>query len=280
MKHLILTSLVLLGMLFFSLSSVSAAQSDTTEELDLPPTLEELQNIPKLNKITGDNFEKPLDIRVSAMKEAAISYGARGGLARRTYEIRQELEGRSDYLDKVFDFSHLLIPAPSGLLIEPPIISESEDSMIIQNDGSRAAVADLYINIGFNSRIVSSARNWRQYLYRNFTEVVEPPDLLRPSNKEEREQWKQWVKKGWDQGIQQAEEIFEEDLNVLTADYEGMVRYRKLLAMGMISAPYAIQEDRGITGGGNEMRIGDREVQLSGVPQLKSGYNSWRPVSR
>lgn len=271
---------LLMNALLFGFMAGKANAQQQEDEQPLPPTLKELQNIPKLNTIISGDFQKPQELRIEAMKEAAISYGARGGLARRTFEIRQELERRSDYLDRIFDFSHLLIPAPSGLLIEPPTISESEDSMIIQNNGTRAAVADLYINIGLNSRIVSGARNWRQYLYRNFTEVAEPPDILRPENSDERRMWKEWVSTGWQQGIKQAEEIFEEDLNLLTAHYQGMVRYRKLLAKGMISTPFALQEDRGITGGGSEMRVGDREVQLTGLPQLKSGFDEWQPVSR
>jgi len=53
-----------------------------------------------------------------------------------------------------------------------------------------------------------------------------------------------------------------------------------LLAQGMISPPYALQVDRGITGGGDEMRIGDRAVQLTGVPELITGAKQWTPASR
>ena len=59
-----------------------------------------------------------------------------------------------------------------------------------------------------------------------------------------------------------------------------MVRYRLLLSQGMISPPYALQVDRGITGGGEEMRIGDRAVQITGVPELITGYDQWQPASR
>ena len=45
-----------------------------------------------------------------------------------------------------------------------------------------------------------------------------------------------------------------------------MIRYRMLLAQGMVSPPYATQHDRGVTGGGKMMRIGDREVLISGMP--------------
>ncbi len=228
----------------------------------------------------SDEEGMPFNIRQNAIKEAALSYGARGGLAWRTFEIRQELENKSAYLDKVFDFGQLLIAAPSGLLIEPPIISEDENSMIIDAAGQEAAVADRIYNIAVNARIVSAPRYWRNYLERDWGDVSPPPDILLPENKEERELWIDHVRKGWEKGYEQADEIFQDDLHMLTADYQGMVRYRMLLAQSMVSAPYALQVDRGVTGGGDKMRIGDRAIQISGRPQFKPGSDEWQPASR
>ena len=59
-----------------------------------------------------------------------------------------------------------------------------------------------------------------------------------------------------------------------------MIRYRTLLAQGMVSQPYALQVDRGITGDGNEMRVGDRAVQITGVPELITGSDQWKPANR
>ena len=222
----------------------------------------------------------PFDIRAEAIKEAAISFGARGGLAKRTFEIRQELEQRSRYLGRVFNFNQLLIAAPSGLLIEPPIVTESMNAMIIDIDGQTAAVSDKIYNIIRNARIVSAPRTWQSYLEREWGEVTPPPDILAPQNDEEREVWVEHAAKGWEFGYEQADEIFKEDLTRLEADFQGMIRYRMLLAQGMISPPYALQVDRGITGGGSQMRVGDRAVRITGVPQLMTGADSWKPASR
>lgn len=222
----------------------------------------------------------PLDIRNDAMREAALSYGARGGLSFRTWQIRQEMETRAAYLDKVFDFRQLLIAAPSGLLIEPPIIGEAVDALIIEQGGLQAAVADRIYNIGRNARIVSAPRTWRAYLERQWGDVAPPPDILLPDNAEDRKNWDVWFDRGWNAGIEQADEIFQADLNKLVADYSGMVRYRTLLSQGMVSPPYALQVDRGVTGGGNEMRVGDRAVSITGLPQLQTGAKEWSPASR
>lgn len=259
---------------------MAAPARATDAEKSPPPTRQELETIPKLNVIVEPDTGLPLDIRLDAVREAALSYGARGGLAWRTYHIRQELDRRASYMDKVFDFSQLLIPAPSGLLIEPPIVSESINAMIIDGGGREAAVADRVYNISRNAQIVGTARSWRNYLEREWGDVTPPPDILRPNDEAEREQWVVWVREGWDKGIEQADEIFEQDLAQLTAHYQGMVRYRMLLAQGMVSPPYALQIDRGVTGGGSRMRVGDRAVEITGMPELMPGTETWQPASR
>lgn len=275
-----LTILIVTGIFLMAPPQRAGAVGMDDAESPPPPSLLELQTIPKLNIIVDEGSGLPFDIRYDAMRAAALSYGARGGLAWRAFQIRQELETRAGYLDRVFDFRQLLIPAPSGLLIEPPIVSEQTNAMIIDAGGREAAVADRIYNISRNAQIVSSARHWRNYLERNWGEVKPPPDVLRPGDKHERELWIEWVTEGWEQGIRQANEIFEQDLNQLMAHYQGMVRYRMLLAQGMVSPPYALQVDRGITGGGTRMRVGDRAVEITGMPELMPGTDSWQPASR
>lgn len=275
-----ISTLALAGVMIVPSPVMAASNIDDSAAPSQPPSLAELENLPKMNIITDDATALPFDIRGEAMKEAALSYGMRGGLAWRTFEIRMELDTRAAYLDKVYDFRQLLIPAPSGLLIEPPIISEAENAMIIDARGIEAAVSDKIYNINKNARIVSSARLWNNYLERDWGEVTPPPDILRPNDDYERAKWIGWVNEGWVKGVEQADEIFEADLNQLVADYQGMVRYRMLLAQGMVSPPYALLVDRGVTGGGTEMRIGDRAVQITGMPEFVPGSESWQPASR
>jgi defect-in-organelle-trafficking protein DotC len=269
------------GCLFLAPFDTYAAGAMKFEDIPPPPSQQELKSIKK-EKTAGEGEKSalPMDIRFEAVREGALSYGARGGLAWRTYEIRMEMETRARYLDQVFDFRQLLIAAPSGLLIEPPIIGESLDAMTIEQGGLEAAVSDRYYNISRNARIVSAPRTWRAYLERQWGEVTPPPDLLRPETAEERKKWEEYFDRGWKAGVEQADEIFQADLNKLTADYQGMVRYRTLLSQGMVSPPYALQVDRGVTGGGNEMRVGDRAVSITGLPALQPETQEWSPGNR
>lgn len=281
MRRFLTAKTLFLGAAVAVFLSVSPASAEE------PPEMRELQEIkknPNSNLPAEGDFvgEEGLEIRKEAQREAAISYGARGGLARRTYEIRQDLKKQEATLSRVFDFRRLLIRAPSGLLIEPPVIGEAGDALLIDNSGQEAAVADRVYNIYRPARIVSAPREWRTYLERDWGEVTKPPELLRPQDAEERKNWRDWVAKGWDMGFQQADETFQADLERLVADFTGMVRYRMLLAQGIVSEPFALHEDRGITGteDGNEMRVGDRALRITGRSQFQTKGFLWIPADR
>jgi len=261
-----------------------------------PPALEWLQNVGKsepvvgrknsgdaLENVVAEEKDLALKIRRDAMKESALSFGARGGLAWRTKQIVDSLKLNAAALDKSFDFRSLLIGAPSNMYIEPPIVSEAMNNFLVTPDGNEAAVADTIYQITRQARIVAAPRNWRQYLERAWPEVASPPDILIPETPAERAAWKIWVEQGWQEGYSQADEIFQADLNRLTADFEGMVRYRVLLTQNKISAPYATMVDRGVSGidveqmVGNrptkittEMRVGDRAIRITQPVTLRA----------
>ncbi len=248
-----------------------AGSSDTP-----PPRLKELQTIQSAD---DEKQEVGFQIRVEAQKEAALSYGLRGGLAHRTYEISQRISRYEDPLSRLYDFRRLLMAAPGGVYIEPPVIGEQQDALVIANKGQSAALADNVLKITANAKLVTTARDWRTYLLRDWGKVDPPPDVLLPKNEEERVQWFKWIKQGWDAGIAQGDDIFQEDLSRLNRDFTGMVKYRKLLAQAMVTLPYAMLVDRGVTGGGIEMRIGDRAVEITGLPELQNQPRQWTPVA-
>ena len=261
-----------------SLAALENQNGHQDEPSPPPPILRDLQE-----QTTGTEAkaeEVGLQIRAQALHEAALSYGARGGLAYRTFEIQRRLAEYDTSLSKTFSFSRLLVTVPSGLLLEPPVVSEAQRAVIVNAGGQAAAVADRIYRINRGARIVTASRNWRLYLERDWGRVDPPPGILLPKDADEREHWRQWVREGWSAGVQQAEETFEADLDRMTNDFIGMVRYRELLAQGMISAPYTLADDRGITGGGDEMRIGDRGVSITGQSVLIPRSGTWSPATR
>lgn len=279
-KHL--RRLIFAAVLTLTLGSTGAwAQGTDYDAKGLPPkppTLTELMNV-QVSKTGRPEDENP-ELRMEGLKEAALSFGARAGLAARTYEIRQTLLQKEVYLDRIYDFKRLLIPAQSGLMIEPPIISESLDAMLIENQGQTAAVADRIYNINANAQIVAAPRNWRNYLERDWGDIDPPPSILYPTSEEEKAFWLNALQQGWKEGYEQADDIFQADLDQLNRDFQGMIRYRMLLAQGIVSPPYTLQVDRGVTGGGDEMRVGDRALAITGPSELKTEAYGWRPASR
>lgn len=245
-----------------------------------PPVMTDLEEQNVGEDVLSKGGITGLQIRTDALHEAALSYGARGGLAFRTFQIQRRLAEYDRSLSKAFDFSRLLIMAPSGFTIEPPVVSEADRAVIVSAGGQAAAVADRIYHINRVARIVTAPRNWRLYVERDWGRVDPPPSLLLPRDEDERAVWRENVKEGWQAGIEQAEETFEADLARLTNDFTGMVRYRELLAQGMISSPYAVADDRGVTGGGAEMRIGDRGVAITGQSALISRSDRWTPAAR
>lgn len=260
--------------------------------LDLVPPPPEMDRLQQVHTTYGTSYsvsddligkEIALDMRKDAQREAALSYGARGGLAKRSYQIMERLRGFEPIFDKVFSFRQLLIKAPSGMLIEPPIVKETLDSMVITEGGNEAAVTDQLLKISKQAKIVSAPREWRQYLWMTYTaEITPPPRVLWPKDATEQAQWNEWVRQGWEEGYHQGDDIFERNLNQLVSDYNGMVRYRMMLAQGKVSQPYAMQEDRGITSANNrsEMRVGDRALRITGPSQFLTGAEEWKPADR
>jgi defect-in-organelle-trafficking protein DotC len=294
LRHLALTSCVVLlaASLVSCADAPSSASAEGSHSIKVipadngnavsppPPILADLQN----QHASLEDEVKPdsigLQIRADAIREAALSYGARGGLAHRTFEIQRRLAEYDTSMTKAFDFSRLLIAAPSGLLIEPPIVSEAQQAVLVNSGGQAAAVADRIYRINRVARIVTASRNWHLYLERDWGRVDPPPAILLPKTDEEIFAWKSYVKQGWDAGVRQADDTFESDVDRLTNDFTGMIRYRELLAQGMISPPYALADDRGVTGGGSEMRVGDRGVTITGQSSLIPKSDAWTPASR
>lgn len=258
-----------------ALSAPAVAKTVLADPVQAPMTLFEAQEID-----FGNAPASAVNVREDAQRDAAISFGARSGLARRTYEIRRSLGSHQTSLSKTFNFRRLLIAGPSGMMIEPPIITEALNNVIVANQGQQAAISDRVLSILKNARIVTAPRDWHQYLERSWGDVELPPQVLLPRSKEERANWREWVKKGWSMGEEQADEIFQLDLDRMSRDFQGMVRYRELLAQGMVSEPYAMYEDRGITGDGNQLILGDRTVKITGPSELEARPERWIPLPR
>lgn len=210
-------------------------------------------------------------LRSPAMRDAALAYGAQGGLAWESREINKMLQTQSADISRTYDFQRVMIKGPDNVMIMPPVISEIRETWESSEAGRTLRVADTMYEIVEQATFAPVAPLWHTYLMRAYDTPSSPPDLLLPRDKQEREGWKSAVVEGWAAGRQQAQDIFKADLERLERDFTGMVRYKALLEEGKVSAPVVSDARLGTTGTGQDMRVNDRAIRIMQDPSLQVG---------
>ncbi|MCH9769821.1 MAG: type IV secretion system DotC family protein [Gammaproteobacteria bacterium] len=212
-------------------------------------------------------------IRYKALEETATQLGATGALAWRSKNINSALELQANYLDRVFDFNQLMLPNS----VLPPVLVEANDELN-QDSSDTLRLASKIYKIEAPARFVTAPPNWRNYLWMNFKKPALPSHTLLPNSRAEANTWNYFLKQGWQQGLQQADQIFEVNLNRLKRDYAGMILYRKLYSEHIVSAPFVAKADLGVTGNKDELRINDRVLRITAGSALQTNSKKWLPV--
>src|SRR5690606_21531656 len=96
----------------------------------------------------------------------------------------------------------------------PPVITQSNDDLTL-NDSNTIRLASKTYEIISPARFVTAAPTWRTYLWMNYHKPTLPSKTLFPTSKVEAEAWNYYLKKGWISGLEQANEIFRENLDRL-----------------------------------------------------------------
>ncbi|AHE68199.1 type IV secretion system DotC family protein [Legionella oakridgensis] len=210
-------------------------------------------------------------IREVAIRETALGLGAQSGLAWRAKFIDEQLVKETRNLDAIYDFNALVLPHN----ILPPVLLEGRNTLNLA-DTQTIRISDRTYKVAKQARFITTPPNWRQYLWMDYKKPDYPHVTLLPKTKEERAIWMECVEKGWKQGIEQANIILEENIARIKEDFRGMILYRKLLAMNMVSPPYVSHTDLGITGDGEEIHIDDRVLRITALPALNTNSKEWR----
>lgn len=258
-----------IGFLLLASCAGITHQAKNTENTDTLAGLQALANSAKPT-INGDpkNNNK---FRETALKETALSLGAQAGLASRAKTIDNELVKATRHLDAIYDFNALLLD--NNVL--PPVLVEGRNTFNLANLQS-IRISDRTYKVIKQAQFVTTPPGWRQYLWMDYSKPDTPHVSLLPKNKEEKLIWLAYVEKGWQQGVEQANIILEENIARIKEDFIGMILYRKLLAMNMVSAPYVSHTELGITGDGNEIHIDDRVLRITALPALNTNSAEWR----
>lgn len=242
----------------------------------VPPSLAAMQALEGKPVEPGEGVA--LNQRMGEIRNVALAFGAQGGLAHRAYQLQKELEDKAGYMSRIYDFNALAIPMSAGGFVVPPVIEEANDAFTVASDGMSASSAQRVLRIIQPARIMHNVPDWRTYLTREWEQPRVPTGLALPRNAEEKAVWQTSVAEGWAAGITQADRIFEVDINRLVRDHAGMMRYRSLVASGVVKDLYLAQADLGVTGGGDEMRIGERMVRITTPVLLNGQPGQWSPI--
>lgn len=214
---------------------------------------------------------KSSKIREMAIRETALSLGAQSGLAWEAKIIDNQLIMEARTLDAIFDFNSLLLEHN----ILPPVLLEGRHTFNLA-DTQTIRISDRVYKLAKQARFVSVPPTWRQYLWMDYTKPEMPHISLLPKGEKEKTLWCYYVAKGWQKGIEQADVILEESIARIKEDFAGMIMYRKLLAMNMVSAPFVSHTDLGITGDESELHIDDQVLRITALPVLNTNSNEWR----
>lgn len=241
---------------------------------DAPATLDSVLAASERRGAEIRGLDPAGDVRIEALREDALAYGVRSGLARRAWEIRQMLQQQAPQLDRIFDFNALLMDQN----VLPPVLTQA-NSVVSTEGADTIRITDRVYSIAAQARFVTAAPTWRNYLLTESNYSYSGPDAyLRPRSQNETAAWSAAVREGWTAGTTQADQILNEQLARLKRDFEGMVLYRTLLSQGMVSRPYVAEARYGVTGDGNRVNINERMLRITSMPQLQTG-NSWKPIA-
>ena len=269
-----IVSCALLGVSLVGLLVLLPGPKDAHAQAGAPATLEEvLAARPSASKQVEFADER----RRAAMRDAAISFGMQSGLVRRTHELRELLEGFERQLDRIYRFDRLLITR-DGFLVSPPVVVETNAAFRLAEHGKRAATARRVLRIAREAEVLGGPPGWREYFERTWEAPRPPSAVLFPRTPDEEPLWREWVSEGWSEGTRLAEDTFESDLDRLNRDFVGIVTWRILERQRIVTAPGVEVTSTAVVGGGAEMRVDARELEIREDARLNPVIGDWRVI--
>ena len=238
-----------------------------------PPGLAALQ---ALAPEPGPDVPFAAEKRASAVRLAALGFGARAGLARRTWEIAAMLDRHGPKLSAIYRFGDLVL-RENGFTVLPPVLAETRRAFRLEPAGTRAASARRVLRILEPARLVSAAPDWRDWLRRAWPAAEPPAAVLFPRDDEEDARWRRLLAEGWAKGVALADDIFAADLDRLNRAFEGVILWHRLNRDVRVTAPGIEVERAGVSGHETLMRIGTATARIARPARFELDAGRWAP---
>ena len=150
-----------------------ASTLPVVEGVEAPPSLEALQAARPGDQV-GDGLQTG---RAEVLRQAAMTYGAQGGLAARSFAINEMLRRYEAQLSGTYDFRPLVLPVGGGqTLMRPPIVSEAQMAFALGENGQVARETSCIFEITREAQLTSAPPDWRSYLVRAWGSPARPAD--------------------------------------------------------------------------------------------------------
>ena len=254
-----------------------------TRAVEPPPGLASLQAfaLEPGPDVSGTSVPFAAEKRASAVRLAALGFGARAGLARRAWEIAAMLDRHGAKLSAIYRFGDLVLRR-DGFTVLPPVLAETRrafrlDTRAGEPAGTRAASARRVLRILEPARLVSAMPDWRDWLMRSWSPAEPPASVLFPRNAREDARWRRMLAEGWAEGVALADDIFAADLDRLNRAFEGVVLWHRLNRAGMLTAPGIEIERAGVSGHESLMRIGTASARIARPARFELDAGRWAP---
>lgn len=213
-------------------------------------------------------------MRARIMRRTAYTLGVQAGAHWREKEVDALMQQQAPLLTQIFAFRPLLLDHGQVL---PPVIDVVHGATRLNSPTSGSSVITTY-RIEAPARLVSTAPNWRSWLWLQFPRLTRVSRLLLPKNDSEQAIWKREAAKGWAVGIATYNAAFDARLHTLQRDYLGMVRFAILARQRVVSVPRFATGSLGIQVNGQRLNIGQRLFRIT-WPAGFTPSRSWNPVA-
>lgn len=225
------------------------------------------------NALADSSDDRSIGYKNKALYESAFAIGVKAGLANQLWTISGSIKKHERELDTIYDFSPLLIQDR----VVPPVLSQAND-IYSQSDDLSIRLSGSVYKIVSQARFASVPPNWRGYLTFPLIDVTNQllNTMIYPQTGVEKTLWKVAMQNGWNQGVDQANEILEKGLDRLNRDYTGMILFHKLVIEGKISLPIIAQSNIAVNNSGDSMAVDESLLRITQLPSFKGKADTWR----
>jgi len=244
---------------------------------DIPMNLEQVQAYyerPAIVRSADDSGSSAASVKIEALKDAALGIGVKAGLRKQLHHINGVVEAKQRELDTIYDFGNLMIKDR----VVPAVITEARD--LYNQDGAYALrLSGAYYKIEQQPRFSSVPPNWREYLFFGKGDSEDEPVFgnMRPKTDYERQVWREYIARGWTQGVEQANVMLQYGLDRLNRDLLGMIRFHTFVLQNKITMPAIASQSWAYSSQHTDsIAVDETLLRITTLPEFNSAMDKWR----